>query len=394
MRPQRAPHAARLNKAQRLSVPLLSGAVIGTIAAGLGTHLISAEPGSPTIDHAQLPASQPQPISITVSGDLLWHENVFESGHNPDGIWDFSPVFAPMKPIIDNADLAICHEEVPFAPPEGPFSGYPQFQAPPQIAQGVAQAGWDLCTTASNHSVDGGFPGIQRTMDAFQAAGIMTSGTSRTPEEDATPRIVTTASGVKVAVVNGTYGTNGLPVEEPWMVQDLNPDTLLAKAKTAREAGADIVMAAIHAGNEGDTEPTEQQTELAHILTASPDIDVVYGHHAHAVQPIEKVNGKWVVYGLGNMVASQLPDNFLAYDGLTVRFTFAPTDHGRWEISRLDYIPTIISAPKVMPVTVSPISSLINMPDADLDRIHQSRQRTVDTVLSRGAGADPVVHEG
>ncbi|MBZ8176361.1 hypothetical protein GSS88_00905 [Corynebacterium sp. 3HC-13] len=175
-------------------------------------------------------------------------------------------------------------------PPEGPFSGYPQFQAPPQIAQGVAQAGWDLYTTASNHSVDGGFPGIQRTMDAFQAAGIMTSGTSRTPEEDATPRIVTTASGVKVAVVNGTYGTNGLPVDEPWMVQDLNPDTLLAKAKAAREAGADIVM-----------------------------------------------------------VASQLPDNFLAYDGLTVRFTFAPADHGRWEISRLDYIPTIISAPRSCP---------------------------------------------
>ncbi|MBZ8176360.1 hypothetical protein GSS88_00900 [Corynebacterium sp. 3HC-13] len=116
MRPQRAPHAARLNKAQRLSVPLLAGAVIGTIAAGFGTHLISAEPGSPTIDHAQLPASQPQPISITVSGDLLWHENVFESGHNPDGTWDFSPVFAPMKPIINNTDLAICHEEVPFAP--------------------------------------------------------------------------------------------------------------------------------------------------------------------------------------------------------------------------------------------------------------------------------------
>src|SRR5699024_5554365 len=244
----------------------------------------------------------PNRLTVTVSGDLLWHEEVWASGENGDGTWDFTDMFADVKPMIEGADVAICHQETVFAPPEGPYLGYPGFQSPPQVIDAIKDTGWDMCTTASNHSVDAGTEGLFRTLDTFDAAGIPHSGAARSPEEMDAPRIVPAANGARVAVVTGTYGTNGIPVEHPWMVGDLNPETLLAKAAAARAAGADIVMVAMHAGEEAVVEPTQQQTELAQILTASPDVDVVYGHHIHAVQPIEQVNGKWVIYGLGNLV--------------------------------------------------------------------------------------------
>lgn len=265
----------------------------------------------------------------------------------------------------EGADVAICHQETVFAPPEGPYLGYPGFQSPPQVIDAIKDTGWDMCTTASNHSVDAGTEGLFRTLDTFDAAGIPHSGAARSPEEMDAPRIVPAANGARVAVVTGTYGTNGIPVEHPWMVGDLNPETLLAKAAAARAAGADIVMVAMHAGEEAVVEPTQQQTELAQILTASPDVDVVYGHHIHAVQPIEQVNGKWVIYGLGNMVAHQSAETVLSYEGITAELEFARGGDGRWSVAGLSYIPTVVTPYLTFPVRVAPVSALMERMDTD-----------------------------
>lgn len=293
----------------------ITGILLGGLMAATGSIMLSTpEPPAPApAPVAQ--ATEERSASVVVNGDLLWHENVYNSGRMPDGTWDYSEVFAPMAEIISEADLAICHKEVPLAPPEGPFSGYPDFSAPPQTVEGVAAAGYDMCTTASNHSVDAGFAGIERTTSTLDAAGLQHVGMARSPEEAAAPVIHETADGVRIGVITGTYGTNGIPVPEPWMVPDLHPEALLERAAATRAAGADIILAAIHAGDEGATQPNAQQTELAEILTASADVDVVYMHHAHAVQPIAQVNGKWVIYGLGNYLANQLANDTLAYDG-------------------------------------------------------------------------------
>lgn len=329
-------------------------------------------------------------VTINVTGDLLWHPPVWESGMNDDGSWDFTPVFEDISPVLNEADVAICHQETPFSEWGGPYAEWPMFKSPPQIAQGIADAGWDMCTVASNHTMDWGPEGMIRTLDAMDDAGIVHAGAARSPEEDAAPRIFTTADGVRVAVVTGTYGTNGMPVPEPWMLQDLNPDALLAKAAEARAAGADIVLAAVHAGDEGVTEPTQQQIELADILTRSPDIDAVYGHHIHAVQPIERVNGKWVVYGLGNHVAHQIPENTLAYDGMSVEFRFVPRDGGGWEVAELTYIPTIITPHGVTPVKAAPISTLFERDGVDREWLQASLDRTRGAVFSRGLSPEDV----
>jgi poly-gamma-glutamate synthesis protein (capsule biosynthesis protein) len=100
---------------------------------------------------------------------------------------------------------------------------------------------------------------------------------------------------------------NDGPPEQPWQVNLLDINTILAKARAARADGADLVVVAVHAGTEYNTEPNTDQVTAAHTLLASPDIDLVYGHHAHVVQPLQKINGKWVIYGLGNNIAAQDP---------------------------------------------------------------------------------------
>lgn len=352
------------------------------------------------VDAAPLPAE----VTVNVSGDLLWHPAVYESGMMADGSYDYSDTFAGVRPNVEAADLAICHEEVPFAPFEGPFSGYPSFAAPPQIAAEVKELGWDMCTTASNHTIDAGTEGLNRTLDVLDQAGLQHAGSARSKEEFDTPSIYETAEGVKIAVVAGTYGLNGLIPENDHQVHGIEPETLLARAKQAREAGADIVMVAIHAGDEGVTEPTAQQQELADILTKSDDVDIVYGHHAHAVQPIEKVNGKWVIYGLGNLVAQQLAENVPAFEGIMADITFVPkegadssTEGPAWEVGTVKFTPTVISPPGVVPVTVTPISTLLNDPNLDpgaREGLEASRERTRAAVYSRGSEGEPGLVEG
>jgi poly-gamma-glutamate capsule biosynthesis protein CapA/YwtB (metallophosphatase superfamily) len=203
--------------------------------------------------------------------------------------------------------------------------------------------GWDACTTASNHSMDAGVDGIFETANLLDAAGVAHVGTFRSPAERRTPVIITTDQGVKVAVVAATYGLNGyvLPTGKEFAVsQEGDVDDLLAQAHRAREAGADIVIAHYHWGTEYDHLPNADQVALAERLTASPDIDVVLGEHAHVVQPITKVNGKWVVYGMGNMVAQSELGRPSAYEGITIELEMTERADGHFDVSRIGYLPT------------------------------------------------------
>jgi poly-gamma-glutamate synthesis protein (capsule biosynthesis protein) len=239
--------------------------------------------------------------------------------------------------------VALCHEEVPFAAPGEPLRSYPVFAAPHQIAAWIGTMGWDACTTASNHSMDAGVDGIVETADLLEDAGVAHVGTFRTPAERQAPVMITTDQGVKVAIVAATYGLNGyvLPAGKEWAVsQEGDVDDLLAQAHRAREAGADIVVAHYHWGTEYDHLPDDNQVALAEELTASPDIDVVHGEHAHVVQPITRVNGKWVVYGMGNMVAQSELGRPSAYEGVTIELEMTEADDGRFDVSRIGYLPT------------------------------------------------------
>ena len=123
----------------------------------------------------------------------------------------------------------------------------------------------------------------------------------------------------------------------------IDTDRIEAMAHRAKQQGADIVMVALHWGLEYMHAPTTDQLAVAHELTRSPDINFVYGHHAHVVQPYDVVNGSWVVYGLGNAVAQQDTEVEGVYDGNTCRVTFTERADGSFGVTKLEYIPTMIT---------------------------------------------------
>jgi poly-gamma-glutamate synthesis protein (capsule biosynthesis protein) len=294
------------------------------------------------------PDAAPREVTVAVAGDLLWHDTVWASAvedHRRTGAgfggMDFGPMFRALAPVVQSADLAVCHEEVPFAPRGGPYQGYPVFAAPPQIARFIGDFGWEACTTASNHSVDQGFAGLARTATLLERQGVAPVGTFRTAAERRRP-VLLEAHGVTVGLVQGTYGLNGLPLPagQPWSVSMWDAENLLAQARAARRAGAEVVLVGVHWGSEYVHAPTPEQVALADRLTRSPAVDLVYGEHAHVVQPITRVNGTWVAYGLGNMVAQNQTTIPATYQGISATFTFTEQPDGTFEVSRAAYVPT------------------------------------------------------
>jgi poly-gamma-glutamate synthesis protein (capsule biosynthesis protein) len=287
---------------------------------------------------------------MVMNGDLLWH-NTLWFGAREDARrrgrkgFDFTPLLNGIRPVVEAADVAICHEEPPLAPAGGPYYNYPLFSVPPQVVDGVKDVGYDVCTTASNHSVDHGFAGLRRTLERFERAGILTAGTARTEKEARRPTIFAAKNGVKVGVISGTFSLNGLPMPEgkPWAVTSLNTDELLAKARQTRRAGADVVVVAAHVGTEFSSRVNAQQRELARVLTKSPDVDLLYMHHTHVVQPWTKMNGKWVIYGLGNTVAQHKTDIPQGAEGVTARLRFTRGSNGRFAVTKAEYIPTFVT---------------------------------------------------
>ncbi len=332
-------------------------------------------------------------VTVLMSGDLLWHDTVWESAHE-DAVrrgerqrFDFDTMFAAMKPMVESADLAICHEEVPFASDDEHLSSYPVFAAPPEIARWIASMGWDACTTDSNHSIDQGVAGLIRTANLLEKAGVRHVGTFRTPAERRKPVILTSKQGVKVGIVGGTYSLNGftLPPDQRWAVSMWNADNLIAQAKAAKAAGADIVLVQYHGGDEYSRLPNAQQVALVRRLTASPAVDLVFAEHAHVVQPITKVNGKWVVYGMGNMVGQSDTAYPRAYEGISVRFTFRETGHG-FRVTRAAYIPTWWNHyTPGHPIRVRPVVSALRHGVADRARLLEAQQMTRLAV----GGVDP-----
>src|SRR4051812_36855702 len=334
-------------------------------------------------------------VSVLMSGDLLWHDTVWESAHE-DAVsrgerqrFDFDPMLAAMKPIVQRADIAICHEEVPFATDDDHLSSYPVFAAPPEVAPWIASMGWDACTTDSNHSIDQGVSGLVRTATLLEKAGVRHVGTFRSPAERRKPVILTTAQGVKVGIVGGTYSLNGftLPPDQRWAVSMWNADNLIAQAKAAKAAGADIVLVHYHGGDEYSRLPNAQQAALVRRLTASPAVDLVFAEHAHVVQPITRVNGKWVVYGMGNMVGQSDPAYPRAYEGISVRFTFSEARHG-FAVTRAAYIPTSwnVYSPG-HPIRVRPVVASLAHGAGDRARLLEARRMTrlaVDGLDRRG----------
>lgn len=336
--------AAAATAAALVTVALVPAAC--TSAPIAGTPSPSEELGrSPATTRAAPPAADS--FSVVATGDVLIHpaltqQAVRDARATGRGEHDYRPLLAGVAPMISGADLALCHLEVPLAESGGPYSGYPSFNSPPEIADALADTGYDSCSTASNHSLDQGEDGVRRTLDALDDAGIRHTGSARSSAE-ATQPLVLDVGGVKVGQVSFTFGFNGyeLPDGKPWTANLLDADAVVKAAEATRAAGAEVVIVSVHWGTEYQHEPTEEQRLLAKKLLAEDSIDLLVGHHAHVVQPIERIDGEWVAYGLGNHIAKHEEPRGVTEEGIAARFRF--TRHGDgWRVDRAEYLPTLV----------------------------------------------------
>lgn len=263
---------------------------------------------SPTVTTST--TTLPQALTFAFTGDVLSHTPLINQAQrtalDTQTGYDFRPMFADVKQLISSVDVAICHLETPIAPDGEKLSTYPFFGVPKEITTALADAGFDRCSTASNHAYDRGNDGIDATVNALLDAGVQQSGMARTPEE-IEPHIVV-VDGIRICHLSYTFSYNGLimPDETQWRSAIIDTDQILRDAKRARELGSQATIVSMHWGNEKDSRLNSMQTSIADELTASGLVDLIVGHHAHVVQPTKQVNGVWVMFGLGN-VLSNLP---------------------------------------------------------------------------------------
>lgn len=366
----------------------------------------SASVGLPT---NQPPSSTPTPVatpgkgadcptlrcaSVLLTGDMLVHAQLWQqaaedaAAAGSPGL-DFRALLEGQRRYIASSDLAICHQETPVAGPEGPFSAYPSFNVPPQIITASKAVGYQACTTASNHTIDRGTEGLERTLDALDAAKLKHTGSYRT-EAAAQQLLILPTPAAKIAVIQGTYGLNGQVPDFPWQVDMLDANTMIAKARQARAQGADIVLGAMHAGEEYAKVPNAEQEEVAHALADSGEFTMIYGHHTHSVLPIEKYMGTWIVYGLGNGVTELSPTYQANNEGLLVRAQFSQDGAGRWAASDLAWAGSLMVRDpyRWCSVAADAPQGVCSGPQTDAE----SRMRTKTIVESMGA-ADAGAHE-
>ncbi|MFG2456207.1 CapA family protein [Streptomyces sp. NPDC048523] len=332
-------------------------------------------------------------FTLVASGDVLPHSSIIDRARFDAGGtgYDFRPMLAGIRPVVSRADLALCHMETVYGA-NGDYTGYPTFKSPPEVAQGLAATGYDGCSTASNHSLDDGADGIRRTLDALDRAGVRHTGSARTEGEARTVTVLR-AGPAKVAHLAYTYDTNGFPLPQgqPWAVNLMDGNKILADARAARKAGADVVVVSLHWGTEWQDAPDEQQLALARDLTAArtgarPDVDLILGTHAHVPQAYEKVNGTWVVYGMGDQIAGEMSNHEGAQDprgnqSTLGRFTFAPPARPgeRWRVAKAQFVPQMFDVDAGRVVNLNEAIAQ----GADLSGV---RDRIREVVLSRGAG--------
>jgi poly-gamma-glutamate capsule biosynthesis protein CapA/YwtB (metallophosphatase superfamily) len=339
----------------------------GTTAATTGSSAAAAP--------AKRPAKTVK-LTVEVNGDLLVHTLVWErarqDGH---GNYDFSPMLREIRPYVKRADLAICHVETPMTP--RPPQGYPVFNTPTQLARAIRQTGWRICDTASNHSLDQGQYGIDQTGLALDHAGILHTGSFRSPSAQRRT-VMVRVKGVKVAFLAYTEMTNGIPLPHPWSVNLAHVGAVERAARAARRQGAQVVIVNFHWGEENVSQPSPFQQSTARALVRDPDITAIVGQHVHVVQPIERVGGKLVVFGEGQLLSNQSAAccPIQSEDGMMV-FLHITVRGKRASVTNIDYVPTWNRHPDY---TVLPIGDALRRHEESASVLHASYDRTTRTV--------------
>lgn len=270
---------------------------------------------------ADPPARNGPSVRLVAVGDLIYHMPIVNwakyCGGQQGEQYDFRPIFASIKPWLEEADFTVAVlETVLGGEADRGFTGYPMFNTPDEAVDALQWSGVDLVFTAHNHSLDRREKGVLRTVNVLNEKQMLHVGMN--PSADPGTRVkLVRIKGVLLAFLSYTTATNGIPTPtgKPWLVNRFDPVLVREDIQAAQKLGADGIICALHAGVEYRRQPDDEQKSAVDFLLEH-GVDIVLGSHPHAVQPMEFItradfdgNGPprtgFVAYSLGNCLSNQ-----------------------------------------------------------------------------------------
>ena len=248
-------------------------------------------------------------VNLTFVGDAMQHAPQITAAQQTDGTYDYSQCFQYLVDDINWADLAVVNLECPLG--GKPYTGYPCFSAPDSYARQLRDVGFDLFLTANNHCLDRRDKGLVRTCEMLDSLGVPHIGTYRDQQErDRAIPLIINVKGMKIAFLDYTYGTNGIPIQGSVVVDLIDQQRIADDIALARQRGAHAICVNMHWGIEYQLKPVAEQRTLADFLVAQ-GVDLIIGGHPHVVEPMEMRYSKeydknvLLVYSMGNFISNQ-----------------------------------------------------------------------------------------
>ena len=291
--------------------------------------------------------AEPITFTLTSLGDTLCHNTQYWDAYNSKiDEYDFSYVYEDIKNYTLSSDITIGSLETTFAGKEKGYSNYPTFNTPDSLATALKDIGVDVVSLAGNHALDYGYTGLCRTIDVFNNIGLSHLGTYKTAE-DQEKILIKDVKGVKIAFINYTYGTNGIPLPsgKDFCVNLIDKDFIKKQINQAKEQNVDMIVACMHWGTEYRTTANSEQKYLANFLFEN-GVDVILGNHPHVLEPMEKktitlqdgtTKDVFVVYALGNFTADQRDE--ITRDSAILNLTITKNSDGKISIDKVNYVP-------------------------------------------------------
>ena len=252
-------------------------------------------------------------VSLIFAGDIMGHIPQVEAAYNPENnLFNYDVCFKWVKPYLKKSDFAIANLEVPIA--GKPYSGYPAFSSPDALLDALKNAGFDLLLTGNNHVLDRGKSGLERTIRQLSKRNILFAGSYIDEiQRDSLYPVMLQCKGIKIAVLNCTYGTNGNEVQDPTLVNYIDTVEIINDINEANKLGADFKIMTVHWGTEYELQANDTQRNLAQFFV-NHGINLIVGSHPHVVQNAELLNGKNnipvpVFYSVGNFISNQRQPN-------------------------------------------------------------------------------------
>lgn len=286
-------------------------------------------------------------ISISFIGDLMCHLPQTNNARKADGTYDFNPSFKEIAPYLSAADLTMGNLECTFAGTSRPYAGYPAFNSPDAYLEAIKNSGIDFLCTANNHSMDTGEEGLERTIKKVRENGFGSTGTFDSQRDRDSIRVLD-VKGIRVAILNYTYGTNGAypSANHKWMLNVADSALVHDDVLRARATNADVVIVFYHWGIEYKPNPVPRQDTLFH-WAADAGADLVIGSHPHVIEPVgffktatnAKLDSGLVVWSLGNFISNQ--NNRYSDAGVIVNLSLQKNfNTGKISLEQTAYFPT------------------------------------------------------